>query len=164
MKLRVSRGPVGFWEGRGVLRHGCRVNDSTYNHTPCGAAMSARIAGGHSSSHRACVAELVVSIKPPSFHRVPCAPFTGLVVPQKPPSFHRVPCAPYTGLVVPSKSPAGSAASAATAVWVLPEEHRTLGDDSRKNISFSAMPGSTKDMCSCVSLRKLLETSHTFSS
>ena len=43
-------------------------------------------------------------------------------------------------------------------VCVLLEDYRILGDVFRKNVSaFSAMPSSTVDTCSCVSLRKLLE-------
>ena len=95
------------------------------------------------------LAELVVSSKPPLFHRVPGAPCTGLMVLSKPP---------------PSVLLAGTAASAATTVSVLLEERRTLVADSRETVSFIAILGSIVDTCSCVSLRKVLDKFHTFSS
>ena len=85
----------------------------------------------------------------------------GVGCPLKPPSFHRVRGWWYpkkTTIVSLSSLRAGFAASAATAEWVSPEEHRNSGDDLRKIVSAcSAILGSTVGTCSCVFLRKFLE-------
>ena len=72
------------------------------------------------------------------------------------------------GLVVTTPPPSSSdhrvpAAYAATAggFWVLPDEYRNLGDDSRKNASsFSAMTGSTANPPYCISRRLFERISH----
>ena len=70
---------------RDILHHGCGVSDFTHNHTLRGRDECPHCGRTQLLFHRACrfteLAGLVVTIKTPSFHRVSCAPFTGLVVP-----------------------------------------------------------------------------------